>query len=141
MTSETGMSLIDALERWKNFEECLIHDIRPVRYGYGVDIAINSVWRDGKVRPDVLQKPDLVTLSLLGVESLRFTGGLTDDMKRDPAAINWGLTEISHIVDSSSDGSAAITVHWPGDRSLFVQYLNLEVLVAGVDPEPGERLG
>lgn len=128
MTAETGMSLTDALEHWDNFEECLIHDVRPIRYGYGMEIVINYVWRDGKIRPDVLQSPDLVTLRLLGVESLRLIGGLTDDMKRDPSAINWGLAEISHIVDSSSASSAAITVQWPGDRRMFVEYLDLKVI-------------
>jgi hypothetical protein len=118
------------LAEWKFFEECLVHDVRPIKFGFGLDLVVNHVWSDGgAVRPDVLEVPRLVTLRLLGLESLQFTGALTASMRRDPDAINWGLTEISRIVTITGLPSLGLSVEWEGDRQLTAQFMEMEFIV------------
>src|SRR5262245_28572058 len=97
--SATAYRLLQAaLERWRSFEECLLHDVRFVNFGFGVDVVFNYVWGEGgRVRNDVLENPHLVAFHLLGVESLRFQGGLTSGMRENFESINWGLAEISMV--------------------------------------------
>jgi hypothetical protein len=70
-------------------EECLLHDVRSVRFGYGLDLLFNLVRLNGRVRQNAIEAPVLLTLRLLGVESISFVGDLTDAMKASPERINW----------------------------------------------------
>jgi|tagenome__1003787_1003787.scaffolds.fasta_scaffold20031757_2 hypothetical protein len=121
-------SLRERLEEWSNFEECLVHDVRPVIFGFGLDLVMNYVWDGGRVREDALDAPYFVTLRMLGVDSVRFVGGLTESMKADPGKIGWGLTEIAHIVPISAPSGLAIAVEWEGVRRLEVMFSELKVI-------------
>jgi hypothetical protein len=120
------------LEEWSNFEECLVHDVRPVIFGFGLDLVMNYVWDDSRVREDALEAPHLVTLRMLGVDSVCFVGGLTGSMKDDPGGIGWSLTEIAHIMPISAPSGLAIAVEWEGGtRRLEVMFSELEVIAPG----------
>jgi hypothetical protein len=121
-------SLRERLEEWNNFEECLVHDVRPVIFGFGLDLVMNYVWDDGQVREGALDAPHLVTLRMLGVDSLRFVGGLTESMKADPGGIGWGLTEIAQITPISAPLGLGIAVEWEGPRRLEVMFSELDVI-------------
>ncbi|MEU6020805.1 hypothetical protein [Micromonospora sp. NPDC047134] len=123
-------SLRERLEKWGNFEECLVHDVRPIIFGFGLDLVMNYVWDDGGIREDALDVPHLVTLRMLGVDYLCFAGGLTESMKGDPGRINWGLTEVAHIVPVSAPSGLGIAVEWEGSRRLEVRFSELEIIAS-----------
>jgi hypothetical protein len=123
-------SIRERLEEWGNFEDCLLHDVRPIIFGFGVDLVVNYIWRDGGVRENALEVPHLVTLRMLGVDRLCFVGDLSESMKSDPGKINWGLTEIAHIKPVPTSADLGIAVEWEGNRRLEVGFSKLEILVS-----------
>lgn len=118
------------MEEWGFFQECLLHDVRPVSFGYGLDLVINYVWSDGKLRDDALEAPHLVTLRMLGLDSLCFVGGLTGAMKDQSEVIDWGLSEIARIVPVAALSGLALAVEWEGTRRLEAKFDVFEILVA-----------
>jgi hypothetical protein len=111
------------LRGWNYFQECLLHDVRPVRFGFGINLVFNYAWtKEGNIREDVIERPQLATLSLLGVQYLRFSGGLTQGMLENPELINWGLSEISLVRQVECPDLLAIEVQWEGDREMRVHY-------------------
>ena len=123
-------SLRERLGEWRNFEECLFHDVRPILFGYGLDLVMNYVWDGGAIREDVLDVPRLVTLRMLGVDYLCFIGGLTESMKGDQGGINWGLSEVAQVVPISAPPGLGIAVEWEGSRRLEVRFSELEILAS-----------
>nr|WTB28309.1 immunity 50 family protein [Streptomyces sp. NBC_00830]WTB35772.1 immunity 50 family protein [Streptomyces sp. NBC_00830] len=123
-----GQRLAAVLKTWDAFEECLLHDLRLTRFGFGVDLTFNLV-RDenGEVRDDVLERPVLVTLTLSGVEALRLSGGLTDAMREDPESVNWGLGEIALVEQYTPARGVGLRVVWESDRSIEAEFGNLTV--------------
>jgi hypothetical protein len=120
-------SLDEELGRWRSFEECLFHDIRIFKYGFGFDLIFNVIRTNGAVRMQALSMPALVTCRLLGVESISFVGGLTDAMKADPERINWGLSEISRVEQIDVPSRLGLSVLWEGPRRLDAEFLGFEV--------------
>jgi hypothetical protein len=118
------------LRRFDFFEEWLLHDVRAVLFGYGIDLTLNSV-RDerGRMRTDVLERPILVTLRLKGVETLNFVGGLTAAMRANPEHLDWGLTEISRIEARESAQGLSLSVSWENNRRLDVEFSTWELLL------------
>lgn len=129
MTIRDMRSLESSLERWNNFEDCLLHDVHPVMFGYGLELVLNYVWsEDGTVRPDAVEKPRLVVLRLLGLESLEFRGGLSPAMKQEPEAINWGLTEVASVRAKEAPSEMAIAVEWESERKITAQFVEMEII-------------
>ncbi|MBG0568526.1 hypothetical protein [Actinoplanes aureus] len=123
-------SLRERLEDWSNFEECLVHDVRPIMFGFGVDLVMNYIWSDSGVREKVLESPRLVTLRMLGVDHISFVGDLTESMKENPKLINWGLTEVARIVPVSASSGLGIAVEWEGRRRLEVGFSELDIIAS-----------
>ena len=123
-------SLSERLEEWRNFEECLVHDVRPIIFGFGLDLIMNYVWDGGGVRENALDFPQLVTLRMLGVDHVSFVGGLTESMKANPEMINWGLAEVAQIVPTSASSGLGIAVEWEGTRRLEVKFSELEIVAS-----------
>jgi hypothetical protein len=67
---------------------------------------------------------------MLGVDYLCFAGGLTESMKGDQGAINWGLAEVAHVVPISAPPGLGIAVEWEGSRRLEVRFSELEILAS-----------
>ncbi|RMI42781.1 hypothetical protein EBN88_08620 [Streptomyces triticirhizae] len=113
---------LDALlSEWSSFEECLLHDVRPVHFGFGVRMDINHVWGpDGQVRPDALERPVLVRLFLMGVQRLEFTGALNHAQLADPEQLDWGLTEIAVVRRFDVPDLVGLAVEWESERQLRV---------------------
>lgn len=113
--------LASQLGEWRNFEECLFHEIRWTNWLYSADLVFNYVWdRSGRIRSDVLEEPVLVALHVVGIESLRFVGALTEGMKRESERINWGLSEVAWVKATEQDTMVAISVDWGGQRRLEI---------------------
>jgi hypothetical protein len=106
----------------------LLHDLRLVNFGFSLDLVFNDIWTpDGRVRPDVLERPVLLTFRLLGVESLRLTGGLTAAMIEHPNEINWGLSEVSRVLATSVGSRLRLSVRWEGERLIDVEFHRFEI--------------
>jgi hypothetical protein len=122
--SSSYEELCQILRKRNFFEECLLADVRPVRFGYGIDLVIND-GRDGegRVRNDILERSLLTTIRLLGVESLNFVGALTPAMKEHPERIDWGLSEIA-MVDpfQPKEVPLCISVKWEVRRRLDILF-------------------
>src|SRR3989442_14766440 len=110
-------ALRNALREWRFLEDCLLHDLRLVQFGFGIDLTFNYVWSDeNQVRSDVLEKPKLITLRLIGVESLNLRGGLTGGMIDNPELINWGLSEVARVEPVEGNSGLALSIYWEGSR-------------------------
>lgn len=120
-------SLADQLNDWLNFEDCLVHDVRPIMFGYGLDLTINVVRENGRVRSDVFEAPRLVTVRMLGVDRISFDGGLTEAMKQEPEKIDWGLTEIAQIVPLAVPSGYGLSVEWESARRLDVVFAEFAI--------------
>jgi hypothetical protein len=107
-----------------------VHDVRPITFGFGLDLVMNYVWDDGGVRGDAVDLPRLVTLRMLGVDHICLVGGLTESMKANPEMIDWGLTEVAHIVPISASSGLGIAVEWEGTRRLEVKFSELEIVAS-----------
>jgi hypothetical protein len=138
MNETEYQSLREALKRWRSFEECLLVDVRFVDFGFGVDLIFNYVWNNGSgVRKDVLESPQLVACHLIGVESLRFQGGLTPGMKENPENVDWGLTEISIVRSFETEAGLGLSVVWEGKRRLDVEFFAFRMISgSAVHPAP-----
>jgi hypothetical protein len=120
MTHQSEQRLDEVLERCNSFEECLLHDVRLVQYGFSAEVAFNVIWDDrGRIRDGILENPRLVTLELEGVAALRLVGGLSPAM--DPAAIDWGLSEVALVERYEIPDGIGIRVLWEGERCLEIE--------------------
>jgi hypothetical protein len=119
----TAQLLNEKLKRWNFFGECILWEFHSTRFGYGLDLAINSIWdKDGRVREDALEEPLLYIFHLLGIESLRLAGDLTSGMKADPGMINWGFAEVSRVEAFESSAGCGLTFKWEGARRLDLEF-------------------
>ena len=119
----------DLLSRWRNFQECLLLMFRSADNTYSVELEFDYVWdADGRIRKDLDETQSVVTLRLIGVDELRFSGALTDGMKESPEQIDWGLSEVAGVTVSSGPAPFKVDVAWERQRSLTVlcQALELE---------------
>lgn len=118
------------LREWRNFEECLLHEVRWTNGLYAADVVFNYVWdSSGRVRENVLEELVLVTLRVVGVERLLFVGSLTDGMKREPQSIDWGLSEVAGVrANQEKDDLLVISVDWEGERRLEIVCVAAELL-------------
>lgn len=127
MSSASAETTSEWLRRWRNLEECLLHEIRISPDLYEVVLKFNYVWgTDGLVRDRVLEEPVLLTLRLIGVEELGFVGALTDGMKQHPERIDWGLTEVAAVRARPRDGQTELSVEWESERRLVVRCLTIK---------------
>lgn len=121
-----------ALRRYRSFEECLLDDVRWLRFGSQIDLVFNYVWDEGgQVRDRVLEEPRLVTVRCFGVQELMLSNHLTQAMLDEPDRLNWGLSEVAVVrfEPRRLDGGdgVQVAVLWEGGRALHVIAAGLEV--------------
>lgn len=123
--------LTAALHRWRNFEECLLHEVRSNHWFYSVDLVFNYVWdSDGAIRKDFTRHPLLVTLRLSGLEEFHLIGALTSGMKQSPERIDWGLSEVALVTADRQDEFLRLCVAWESERLLKAKCLSFQIFEA-----------
>jgi len=133
MTGVELERLASLLRRWRNLEECLLHEVRMSPDFYRAEILFNCVWDDnGRARERVLEEPVLVSVRLVGIEELRLVGELTAGMKRSPELIDWGLAEIAGVRVSRSGEILGLSVEWESQRRLEARCMTIEL----IEPSP-----
>lgn len=121
--------IADSLRRWRNLEECLLHEIRVSPDLYRIELKFNHIWKgEDRVRERVLEEPVFVTLRLVGIEELQFIGALTEGMKGSPELLDWGLTEVAGVRVRDRNGLIALTVDWESERRLEVRCVTIELV-------------
>jgi hypothetical protein len=121
--------LNEKLRRWDFFGECILWNFHSTRFGYGLDLAINYVWNSNKnVREDTLENPFLFVFHLIGVDSIRLSGGLTSGMKADPGMIDWGFAEVARVEAFESAVGCGLSIRWEGKRRLDVEFTDYILL-------------
>ena len=102
----TDAALMKArLAPFKDFQECVLRDIRWREFALSVDFIFNNIWdRQGGIRKDLGSRDDLVTVSFNLIQEFRFRAGLNESMCRKPELINWGINEVAtiQILDDSA---------------------------------------
>lgn len=117
-----------ALARWRNLEECLLHEVRGVRGFYSAELDFNYVWdSNGSVRQRILDEPVIVRVRLIGIEDFHLVGALTDGMRRSPDAIDWGLSEVAGVQVSAHGPLLRLRVDWESKRSLTVTCTSIQI--------------
>ncbi|WP_062216046.1 hypothetical protein [Streptomyces sp. NBRC 109706] len=64
----------------------------------------------------------LVSLFLLGVQRLEFTGALSPAQLADPERLDWGLTEISLVRRFGIPDLVGLAVEWESGRQLHAHF-------------------
>jgi hypothetical protein len=115
--------LNEKLKHYGFFAECILWEFRSVRFGYGLNLAINYIWDDNRnVRERVLEEPFLFVFQLLGVDSIRLVAGLTSGMKAHPDLIDWGFAEVARVEAFESGARCGLSIKWEGERRLDVEF-------------------
>lgn len=118
----------EALNRHARFEEALLIELRLVNHGYSVELDFNLVLdAEGRVRPNLRNARESVTLRLDGVTSLELVGGLSDAMLAHPEKINWGLSEIALVEVDDTDLGPQLRVLWEGSRRIVIYFRSAAV--------------
>lgn len=125
----TAMEVVrEALNRHARFEEALLVELRLVNHGYSVELDFNLVLdAEGRVRPNLRDARESVTLRLDGVTSLELVGGLSDAMLAHPEMINWGLSEIALVEVDDTDLGPQLRVLWEGSRRIVICFRSAAV--------------
>jgi hypothetical protein len=139
MIYESQERIAEYLRSNRNFEECLLVDVRWKHFGTVIELEFDYTWgADGSVRPEYAPI-DLKSLVLRNVQELHVCNALNERMSLHPEELNWGLSEVSsvRVLDEnqflSKYQSLAIPLHhlrcnWEGRRRLDVVFSTLEVV-------------
>ena len=133
MRTSEPREIENVLRQHKEFSECIIEEFVLRDYATTFEVVINYIWNvDGTIRSNV-NEPVRVRLTFRSVQELRFINALTDQMLKNPEAINWGLNEVSLIrlekdPVESIETLTQVAFLWEGDRRIDVYFIELEVI-------------
>lgn len=138
MIYESHELMAGYLRENRNFEECLLVDVRWRHFGTVIELVFDYTWTsDGCVRGEYAPA-DLRTLVLRNVQELHVCNALNEYMSLHPEELNWGLSEVAsvRVLDEhrflSKYQSLPVPFHhlrcsWEGDRTVDVVFSTLEV--------------
>ncbi|HEX7131802.1 MAG TPA: hypothetical protein VF228_04470 [Iamia sp.] len=120
MKTDHAADLAAELQRWQNFDECLLIGFRLVQGIYAAHLTFDYIWEsEGQVRADLGRVRRPIELLLHGLESMELVGGLPDAQRRQPELLDWGITEVTLVTaEEGPAGSLRVDVWWPGERRL-----------------------
>ena len=126
ITSVDGLAA--ALARWHDLQECLLVEVRLTEHLYTAELVFDHMWESyGRVRPDLGEGQELVTVRLVGVEELRFVGALNDVQRDRPDEIDWGMSEVALVRAVERDGLLGIEVRWESERRIEAAFVSADV--------------
>lgn len=97
MSLESAEAITDYLRRHRDFEECVLEDVRWLHFGTTVELVFDYIWdHDGTVRPEYAPA-NRKTLVLRNVQELHVWNALSEYMVLHPNELNWGLSEVSSV--------------------------------------------
>ncbi|TYB56007.1 hypothetical protein FXF51_45135 [Nonomuraea sp. PA05] len=127
-----------ALTGHRHFEECLLVDVRWRHYGTTIDFFFNYIWEDDRIRPQILDRPQLVTVRAYLVQELKLANAITETMAREPESLNWGFSEVAMVRLVADSPLLApyrhhgttyhhLAILWEGDRRIDMVFRGLDI--------------
>lgn len=134
---ERAAEIRDALAAHRNFQECLLMELRTTTFGTGAELHFEYLWDD--TDPDgvrLASTPRRVVLRLELVRELRFVTALPEAILKQPEQANWGLTEVAQVrlADQSQReatptlaGAHHLVIEWESPRRVDALFQRLRV--------------
>jgi hypothetical protein len=85
-----------SLARYRNFEECLLEELRWLDAGRVMELEFGYIWGDDP-EGSVLEQPRSIVVRLNDAVVLRVESPLTPTMLAHPERLNWGIKEIAQL--------------------------------------------
>jgi hypothetical protein len=129
-----------ALEQRRNFQDCLLREVRLVANGIRLELEFEYVWDDSEPGSwKIAETSPLLTLRLEPVHELRLIGKLPAGLYDHPESAGWGLSEVA-IVELARQSELLekyrstipvpvhhLEVRWDGGRRLDVVFSRFSV--------------
>lgn len=116
----TDVAILRAqLHAYRDFDECVVLDIRWRNWGTSLDVDLDFVWRDdGAIRS---QEEDrrIVSIRFLGVSEVHLVNDLTDAMVGGGALLGWSIGEIACLRVAEAPKLARTRLTNPSYRASF----------------------
>jgi hypothetical protein len=85
-----------SLARYRDFEDCLLEEVRWRYAGRVMELELGYIWGDGPDCP-VLDEPRHILVRLNDAIALRIESPLTPAMLAQPERLNWGIKGIAQL--------------------------------------------
>lgn len=131
--------MMKSLASVRNFQECILEDVRWRHFGTIVEFVFNYIWADdGSVRSELLA-PARKSIVFHNLQELHIVNGLNSYQSLHPVELNWGISEVASvrvIEDEALVGrysNLPIAVHhircsWEVARRIDVVCASIEIL-------------
>jgi len=107
------------LHAYRDFEECVVLDLRWRVWGTSLDVDLDFIWRDdGVVRPSSEDRR-IVSIRFFGVSEVHMVNDLTDVMVDGRASLGWGVGEIACLRVADAPRLVRTRLSLPSYRASF----------------------
>lgn len=132
------MVMHDLLQKYNNFDECIILEVRLRDYQTTLELLINYIWDDqGNIRPN-LDDLDLVVVRFQLVQEIHISNDLNSAKLIEPERMNWGMNAISLIRIKDQESKLApyrglpvsfhhAAISWESARRIEVVFAQLQI--------------
>jgi hypothetical protein len=131
-------NISELLEKYHNFDECVLVDIDWRDYGLTVDLAFNYIWQEnGTIRAN-LDAEEIVILRFKLVQELHVIGALNEAKITQPEAVDWGINTVALVKMEEKEEFLNkyrnfsipfhhVAVRWEYERRIDIVFSDLEV--------------
>ena len=129
--------LISLLNKYKNFQECVLLDMDWRDLGLTIDFKFNYIWRENKRELASSEQECIIRFKL--VQELYIVRDLNEVMISNPKEIDWGINEISviriedddRILDKYQHLSKTFhhaVIYWENKRKIEIVFAEMEII-------------
>jgi hypothetical protein len=118
------------LERFGNFQECIIEDLAFEDFLTTLVVSIINIWTDhGRLKKDVDSNKELVQLKLKGIQNLSIFNNLTPNILHHLDMINWGFNEIAMVeIEKEDRGFMKVSFMWENERKIEITCIGINIV-------------
>lgn len=132
--------MVSALSRFRNFDQCLLREVRLVRFGTELELEFEYIWDDHRADGVLLAEPfPRVVIRLEVVDSVDMRLELPPGLLEDPNEVNWGLSEVAMVRVEKlphEDRRHRLEVRWETDRRITATFRRMRIHdVGGESPQ------
>jgi hypothetical protein len=132
------MDMNDLLQKYNNFDECVILEVRLRDYQTTLELFINHIWDDeGNIRPNI-DELRVVVVRFQLVQEVLIRNNLNSAKLLEPERMNWGMNAIALIRIEEQESKLAsyrglpVSFHhaaimWENERRIDVVFAHLEI--------------
>ena len=121
----------DCFVKYKNFQECIIENIRFADYFTTIEIDINNIWtNDGRIRNNLDTKKEIVQLRFKRLNNFKIFNDLNDRILSELDKINWGFNEVALArLEPTENNFIKVLFQWENNRVIEIIFKDLELFV------------